>query len=158
MVPLSSRGSIAPYTFPLRHIYNCPLPYQDLNSTVSIWSGGGFAPYTFPCGHIYSCSLPYQDLWACSLPKTGNLLLGLLINYPLEAKIQKSDKVTVCALVPNVFMPNFSLITPNLGQVYHGTSEFARAPLLQRMPSICRSSLHALTSLSQLRCDKKSLL
>ena len=114
--PYEAERALAPTLFPL---VNCADPN---------WSGGGFAPYTFPFGHIYSCPLPYQDLWACSLPKTGNLYLGLLINYPLEAKIQKSDKVTVCALVPNAFIPNFSLITPHLGQVYYDTSEFARAP------------------------------
>ena len=31
-------------------------------------------------------------------------------------------------------------------------------PLLQRMPFIFRSSLRALTSLSQLRCDKKKIV
>ena len=94
--------------------------------------------------------------YVAQLEKTGNLQKSLLINYPLEAKIQKFDNVTACAFVPNAYVPNFSLVTQTQAKILPKQTSSPEPPLLlQRKPSIRRSSLRALTSLSQLRCDNK---
>ena len=75
-----------------------------------------------------ACSPIFSPLASEVLVKTDNVRLSSLINYQLKAKIQKIDKITGCALVPKAYIPNFSLLSPNLGQVCQATSEFEGAP------------------------------
>ena len=99
----------------------------------------------------------WQSFWA-TLGPCGSHFEGAPTNkLPFTSQNLKIGPNQACALVPNPFIPSFVALSSKHGHVYAWTVEFAWAPplLLLRMPSIPRSSLRALTSLSQLRCDKK---
>ena len=91
---------------------------------------------------------------------TGVLPYGLLINYRYKSKIQKSDQITGCALASNPSIPSFVFQTPKFTPCYPYDKRVRQSPpyIFQRKRSIRRSSLRALTSLSQLRCDKNAFI